>query len=317
MKRLDFEAPLTELYDKIDQLKAMAKESQIEIEPEIKKIEKRAIDLKKEIYSNLTPTQIMQISRHPTRPDSLSLAQLITDEWIELHGDRLFKDDPAIISGIGLIKGTRVAIIGNQKGHDTKENIYRNFGMANPEGYRKALRVMRLAQRFKMPIITFVDTPGAYPGIEAEEHGQAEAIARNLKEMMGLDVPILSFVIGEGGSGGALGIAVANKVYMLQYAVYSVISPEGCASILFRDAKMSPTAADSLKITAPDIVRLGIADGIIPEPVGGAHYDWKETASTIKKTIVKDLASYATHSGRELIDERYAKFRAMGQYLEG
>ncbi len=316
MKRLDFESPLTELYDKIEQLKEMAKDSQIEIEPEIKKIEKRASNLKKDIYSNLTPAQIMQISRHPTRPDSLSLAQLITDDWIELHGDRLFKDDPALIAGIGLINGIRVAIIGNQKGHDTKENIYRNFGMANPEGYRKALRVMRLAHRFKMPIITFVDTPGAYPGIEAEEHGQAEAIARNLKEMMGFTVPILSFVIGEGGSGGALGIAVANKVYMLQYAVYSVISPEGCASILFRDAKMSPTAADSLKITAPDILALGIADGIIPEPVGGAHYDWKETANTIKQTILNDLTHYTPLSGQQLIDERYSKFRAMGQFLE-
>lgn len=316
MKKLEFETPLTELYEKIDQLKKLSKDDELDLSEEIQKIEKRAQGLKKDIYANLSPTQIMQISRHPNRPDSLSLAKLIFDNFIEIHGDRQFGDDPAIITGLGHIKGQRVAIIGHQKGHDTKENIYRNFGMPNPEGYRKALRVMYLAEKFNMPIITFIDTPGAYPGLEAEERGQAEAIARNLKEMISLTVPIITIVIGEGGSGGALGIGVSNKIHMMQYGVYSVISPEGCASILFRDAKQSPRAAESLKITAKDILELGIADGIITEPIGGAHYDWKETADSIKKTILKDLASLKKLSIPALVEQRYAKFRAMGKFIE-
>jgi acetyl-CoA carboxylase carboxyl transferase subunit alpha len=316
MKRLDFEAPLVELYDKIHELKKLSQSEDLDLVDEIGKIEARAEALKNEIYCNLSPTQVIQISRHPNRPDSLSLAHLILDHFIELHGDRVFGDDPAIISGIGLLKNHRVAVIGHQKGHDTKENIKRNFGMPNPEGYRKALRIMKMADKFNMPIVTFIDTPGAYPGLEAEERGQAEAIARNLKEMMGLRVPIITVVIGEGGSGGALGIGVSNKIYMLEFGVYSVISPEGCASILFRDAKQAPRAAESLKITSKDIVNLGIANGIIKEPLGGAHHNWKETAESIKKVVNKELNSYKKMSVTEIKDERYAKFRAMGQFIE-
>ncbi len=316
MKRLDFETPLVELYDKIDELKKLSEAGDIDIEEEITKIENRAESLKKEIYCNLAPNQIIQISRHPNRPDSLSLAQLILDTFIEIHGDRNFGDDPAITAGIGMLKQTRVAVIGHQKGHDTKENIKRNFGMPNPEGYRKALRVMKMADKFNMPIITFIDTPGAYPGLEAEERGQAEAIARNLKEMMGLRVPVITFVIGEGGSGGALGIGVSNKIYMLEYGVYSVISPEGCASILFRDAKHAPRAAESLKITAKDIVNLGIANGIVKEPLGGAHHNWKETAESIKKVICKDINAYKKTSETDIKNERYEKFRNMGYFIE-
>lgn len=317
MKTLDFEHPLTELYDKIDQLKALSKDGDIDLSEEISKIEKRAQLLKKDIFSQLTPFQIMKISRHPNRPDTLSLTQLIFDAFLELHGDRVFGDDPAIVGGIAMLKKHRVMVIGHQKGHDTKENIKRNFGMPNPEGYRKALRLMKLAEKFDMPIVTFIDTPGAFPGIEAEERGQAEAIARNLREMAGLTVPVISFVIGEGGSGGALGIGVSNKVYMLEYAVYSVISPEGCASILFRDAKFAETAATNLKMTAKDCVELNIADGIVKEPVGGAHTQWEETADAIKKTIVKDLSVYKkVMDPTEFVQERYQKFRQMGRFVE-
>lgn len=317
MKTLDFEHPLTELYDKIDQLKALSKDGDIDLSEEISKIEKRAQLLKKDIFSQLTPFQIMKISRHPNRPDTLSLTQLIFDAFLELHGDRVFGDDPAIVGGIAMLKKHRVMVIGHQKGHDTKENIKRNFGMPNPEGYRKALRLMKLAEKFDMPIVTFIDTPGAFPGIEAEERGQAEAIARNLREMAGLTVPVISFVIGEGGSGGALGIGVSNKVYMLEYAVYSVISPEGCASILFRDAKFAETAATNLKMTAKDCVELNIADGIVKEPVGGAHTQWEETADAIKKTIVKDLSVYKkVMDPAEFVQDRYQKFRQMGRFVE-
>jgi acetyl-CoA carboxylase carboxyl transferase subunit alpha len=316
MKRLDFESPLTELYDKIDQLKALSQGGDLDLTDEIEKIEARAVALKKDIYANLDPSQVIQISRHPSRPDSLSLARLIFDSFMEIHGDRAFRDDPSIVCGIGSLKQFRVAFIGHQKGHDTKENIHRNFGMPNPEGYRKALRVMNMAAKFKMPILTFIDTPGAYPGIEAEERGQAEAIARNLRDMMGITVPIVSIVIGEGGSGGALGIGVANKVYMMEYGVYSVISPEGCASILFRDAKQSPRAAKSLKITAADGVALGVADGIIKEPLGGAHHDWKAVAESIKKTVSKDFQAYSKCSVSDILAERYSKFRGMGKFVE-
>ncbi len=317
MKKLDFEKPIVELYDKISQLKELSKEGGMSLEDDIAKIEKRAELLKKDIYSQLSPLQVMQISRHPNRPDTLSLCQLIFDHFMELHGDRAFKDDPAIVGGIATLKKHRVMVIGHQKGHDTKENIYRNFGMPNPEGYRKALRLMKMAEKFSIPIVTFIDTPGAFPGIEAEERGQAEAIARNLREMTGLTVPVVSFVIGEGGSGGALGIGVSNKLYMLEYGVYSVISPEGCASILFRDAKESERAAKSLKITAKDIVDLGIADGIVKEPVGGAHYSWQDTADAIKKVIQKDLNAYKKTTDSELfVEERYQKFRQMGIFSE-
>ncbi len=315
MKKLEFEAPIVELNEKIEQLRSVSKGGDIDLEEEIAKIEKRAEQLRKEIYANLTPTQVIQISRHPNRPDSLSLANLIFEDFIEIHGDRQFGDDPSIICGMGKLKGQSVAIIGHEKGHDTKENIYRNFGMPNPEGYRKALRVMYLAEKFNMPIVTFIDTPGAYPGLEAEERGQAEAIARNLREMISIRVPIITIVIGEGGSGGALGIGVANKIFMMEYSVYSVISPEGCASILFRDAKQASRAADNLKITAKDILNLGISDGTIKEPCGGAHYDWKGTAESIKKIISKELTAYKKMDPEAMIEERYQKFRNMGKFV--
>jgi acetyl-CoA carboxylase carboxyl transferase subunit alpha len=316
MKLMPFEKPLGELYEKINQLKTLSKDNDIDLSAEIKKIEKRAETVRRDIYQNLLPSQVVQIARHPNRPDSLSLFRLISEEFIELHGDRAFGDDPAIVGGLGRIGSFRVVWLGHQKGHDTKENIRRNFGMPNPEGYRKALRLMQMADKFKMPIVTLIDTPGAYPGIEAEERGQAEAIARNLREMMGFGVPIISVVIGEGGSGGALGIGVANRVYMMQNAVYSVISPEGCASILFRDAKQADVAAQSLKITAPDIVGLGIADGIIPEPLGGAHHDWDVVSAAIKAQVLADLSLLSLQTPDQLRDDRYAKFRAMGIFTE-
>ncbi len=316
MKLLPFEKPLAELYDKIAQLRKLSVEGNIDLSGEIEKIEGRAEQVRKEIYTNLTPNQIVQVARHPHRPDTDSLIRLIFDTFVELHGDRLFGDDPAIVGGIATLGQFRVVVMGHQKGHDTKENIRRNFGMPNPEGYRKALRLMQMADRFRMPIITFIDTPGAYPGIEAEERGQAEAIARNLREMAGFTVPIVSFVIGEGGSGGALGIGVANRLYMLQNAVYSVISPEGCASILFRDAKKSDIAADAMKITAPEIVKLGIADGIIPEPLGGAHHDWKVVSQSIQEAIQAELCKFKDLSEQEIKSQRYAKFRAMGRFLD-
>jgi len=315
MKKLEFEAPLTELYEKIEQLRSLSTAESIDLNSEIQKIEKRAEVLRKKIYSELTPTEVIQIARHPNRPDSLSLSELIFENFIEIHGDRQFGDDPSIITGLANLKNMRVVIIGHQKGHDTKENIFRNFGMPNPEGYRKALRVMKLAEKFNMPIITFIDTPGAFPGLEAEERGQAEAIAKNLKEMISITVPIITIVIGEGGSGGALGIGVANRIYMLEHAVYSVISPEGCASILFRDAKMAPVAAQNLKITATDIVNLKIADGIIKEPNGGAHYDWTATADAIKKVLCKELTALCALDEQALVNQRYEKFRQMGQFV--
>ncbi|MDA1353615.1 MAG: acetyl-CoA carboxylase carboxyltransferase subunit alpha [bacterium] len=316
MQTLDFEKPLSELYNKIDELKRLSEEGNVDLSNEIEKIEERAEKLKKEVFSNLTPRQVLQIARHPNRPDSLGLAGLIFDEFLEIHGDRTFRDDPSIVGGPAKLGGFRVMFIGHQKGHDTKEKIYRNFGMPHPEGYRKALRLMEMADRFQMPIVTFVDTPGAFPGKEAEERGQAEAIARNLREMAGLKVPVITVVIGEGGSGGALGIAVSNKIYMMEYAVYSVISPEGCASILFRDSNKADYAAEKLKITAKDIVGLGVADAVLPEPLGGAHNNWPETATTIRTRIEKDLKAYKKKAPNTIMEERYAKFRAFGQFEE-
>jgi acetyl-CoA carboxylase carboxyl transferase subunit alpha len=312
VKILPFELPLKELNDKIEELERLSGEGNVDLSKELDRIRERSESLKLEIYSHLTPAQVIQIARHPNRPDTTSLARLICDQFIELHGDRLYGDDPSIVAGFATIDQNRVMLIGHQKGHDTKENIYRNFGMPHPEGYRKALRLMRLAEKFNLPVVTFIDTPGAYPGKEAEERGQAEAIATNLKVMAGLKVPIISFVIGEGGSGGALGIGVSNRVYMLENSVYSVISPEGCASILFRDAAKAPFASENLKITAENIVKLGVADDIVKEPLGGAHYDWKMTAENIKKVILKDLAILKKHSVEKLREDRYQKFRAMG-----
>ena len=316
VKALSFEKPLTEIVDQITELRRLNDESEIDLESKIVDYEELAKKKRKEIFSNLTPVQIVEIARHPNRPDSKSLIQLMSPDFVELHGDRFFRDDPSIVSGIGSMAGYRVAFIGHQKGHDTKENIHRNFGMPHPEGYRKALRIMKLAERFKMPIVTLIDTPGAYPGIGAEERGQSEAIAKNLKEMAGITVPIVSFVLGEGGSGGALGIGVSNRVYMLEYAVYSVISPEGCASILFRDASKADYAADNLKITSQDVVKLKVADGIINEPLGGAHQDWAQVAESIKTQAKKDIDSLFKLSNEDLLDDRYQKFRQMGVFEE-
>lgn len=313
-KVMTFEKPIVELYDKIDDLKRLSKEGNVNLSDEIATIEKRAHALKQDIYSNLSPDQIVEIARHPNRPDSLSLANLIFDTFIELHGDRLYKDDPSIVGGMAQINSFNVIFIGHQKGHDTKENIYRNFGMPHPEGYRKALRLIKLGEKFNLPIITFIDTPGAYPGIEAEQRGQAEAIATNLKSMTTIGVPIISFVIGEGGSGGALGIGVANRLHMLEHSVYSVISPEGCASILFRDAQKAPFAAENLKITAPDIINLGIADTVVKEPNGGAHTNWEALAESMKAVIHTDLAELSTKPTTDIINERYNKFRQFGQF---
>ena len=316
MKSLDFEKPLDDLYTKIEELKQLSEESNIDLTSDIKAIEKRAEEMKKNIYNTLTPAQIIQIARHPNRPNTISLAHLICEEFTELKGDRTFRDDPSIVGGIGKLGPFRAMIIGHQKGADTKEKIKRNFGMPHPEGYRKALRLMKMADKFQMPIITFIDTPGAYPGKEAEERGQAEAIARNLKEMIGINVPILSVVIGEGGSGGALGIAVANRIFMLEYAVYSVISPEGCASILFRDASRAEYAAEKLKMTAKDIVDLGIADKILPEPLGGGHNDWETIANTIKENVISELKILNKLDSNSIKEERYKKFRSFGKFKE-
>ena len=316
MKPLEFEKPLDDLYTKIDELKQLSEESNIDLTKDIEAIEKRAEKMKEDIYSSLTPAQIIQIARHPNRPNTLSLAQLLCEEFTELKGDRCFRDDPSIVGGVGKLGPHRVMMIGHQKGADTKEKIKRNFGMPHPEGYRKGLRLMKMADKFNMPIITFIDTPGAYPGKEAEERGQAEAIARNLKEMIGINVPIITVVIGEGGSGGALGIAVANRILMLEYAVYSVISPEGCASILFRDASRAEYAAEKLKMTANDIVELGIADKILKEPLGGAHNEWGTIADSIKHALLEELDDMLKLSKDEIKNQRYDKFRSFGKFKD-
>ncbi len=314
---LDFERPLEELYQKIADLRKLTQDSSINLEDEIQTMEKRAEQLRKHIYKNLKPYQEVQLSRHPKRPNTLELIKLMSEDFIELHGDRCFGDDPAIVGGPAYLDGRlRVMWIGHQKGKDTKDNIYRNFGMANPEGYRKALRLMKLAERFALPVITLVDTPGAYPGIGAEERGQSEAIARNLLEMSLLRIPVLSVVIGEGGSGGALGIAIANRVYMLEHSVYSVISPEGCASILFRDAGKAQQASAALQLTSKDLLRHKIVEGVISEPLGGAHNDVSQVATDIKNTLLAALEELQKLSPDELQADRQKKFRYFGAARE-
>ncbi len=313
---LTFEKPLEELYDKLEHLKDIS-ENNISMEEETRLLEKRIEGVKRELFKNLSPLQIVQISRHILRPTTLDYIEHIFTDFTELHGDRYFADDIAMVGGIGKLNGRSCVIIGHQKGKNTKENIERNFGMSSPEGYRKALRLMHLAERFQKPIITFIDTPGAYPGIGAEERGQAEAIARNLREMSSLTVPFIAIVTGEGGSGGALGIGMGNRVLMLEYAIYSVISPEGCASILFRDAKKSNEAAINMKITAKDLLELKVIDGIIKEPVGGAHNNPQITAQNIKESLVKNLTELSNLSPREILADRYRKFRNLGIFAEG
>ncbi len=313
---LDFEKPVVELEKKILSLKVSAEHSKIDFSSEIAELEEKKEKLKKEIYGSLTSWQKVMLARHPSRPYTLDYVKIICENFVELHGDRAFGDDPALVCGLATIDNKPVVVIGHQKGRTIQENIDRNFGMAHPEGYRKALRLMKMAEKFNRPIITFIDTAGAYPGIAAEERGQAEAIARNLREMSYLDVPVVSIVIGEGGSGGAIGIGVANRVAMLENAYYSVISPEGCAAILFRDASKSKEATEALKITAKDLLKNGVIDEIIKEPVGGAHVDAVETAMNIKRFINKSLASLSKMSKQELADDRYMKFRKIGVFEE-
>jgi acetyl-CoA carboxylase carboxyl transferase subunit alpha len=313
---LDFEKPVLELEQRIAELRTHAAGQGVDAGAELRELERKAEDLRREIYAHLTPYQRVQLARHPRRPYTLDYIARMFTEFTELHGDRHFADDPAIVAGLASLDGRPVLVVGQQKGRDTRENLLRRFGMPNPEGYRKALRLMRTAERFGVPVVTLVDTPGAYPGLGAEERGQAEAIAYNLREMARLKVPIVTVVIGEGGSGGALAIAVADVVLMLENSVYSVISPEGCASILWRDGKKAPLAAEALRMTAADLERLGVVDGILPEPLGGAHRDHDATAATVKDAIARHLSGLGGVDGAELVARRLARFRRMGVFLE-
>lgn len=313
---LEFEKPLLELEQRIEELRSFADGQSIDVAKELSRLEAKAEGLRKQIYGKLSRWQIAQIARHPRRPYTLDYLSKFGADFLELHGDRRFGDDPALVGGLCFMGERKVVVVGHQKGRDTKENIRRNFGMAHPEGYRKALRLMKLAASFGRPIITFVDTPGAHPGIGAEERGQAEAIALNLHEMSRLPVPIVVVIIGEGGSGGALGIGVGDRVLMLEYAIYSVISPEGCASILFRDASRAEEAAEAMKIAAPDLKELGVIDEIIDEPAGGAHRDPAKAAENVKGAIERHLAELSGLSGDELVRLRLEKFMAMGEYRE-
>jgi len=313
---LDFEKPLVELEQKIHELRGYSTET-VDFTSEIKKLEKKSEKLREEIFSNLSRWQRTQLARHVNRPFTLDYVQHMFTDWFEVHGDRNFRDDPALVCGFARFDGEPCAVIGHQKGRDTKEKVYRNFGMPNPEGYRKALRVMQMAEQFGLPIFTFVDTPGAFPGIGAEERGQAEAIARNLREMAALKVPIITTVTGEGGSGGALAIAVGNKVLMMEYSIYAVISPEGCAAILWSDGTKGPQAAEALKLTAQDIQELGgVIDEVIPEPLGGAHNDPKSAAAMMKTVLKRHLAELKALSPEELVEQRYQKYRAMTRIEE-
>ncbi len=316
MAVLDFEKPLYEIEEKIKELKEISESSGMDVSNEIEIFEKQAQEYKKELYSNLTPSQRLQIARHPNRPSFLDYVNLITEDFIELHGDREGTDDRAIIGGIAKIDGQSVVITGTQKGKSTKENLIYNFGMPQPQGYRKALRLFYHADKFNMPIITLIDTPGAYPGIKAEETAQGTAIAVNLREMAKLGVPVIAIITGEGCSGGALGLAVADRVYMLEHSYYTVISPEGCASILWRDASKADVAAEALKITGEDLLKLKVIDGIIKEPLGGAHCDYELTAKNIKETILKAMNELKAVKPDKLRDERYNKFRRMGVFCQ-
>jgi acetyl-CoA carboxylase carboxyl transferase subunit alpha len=314
---LEFEKPVLELEQKIQELREHAEEHGIGAEREIAELERKAEGMRREIYAQLTRYQRVQIARHPKRPYTLDYIAACFTGFDELHGDRHFADDPAIVGGLAWLEQRAVMVIGQQKGRDTKENLMRRFGMPNPEGYRKALRLMQLANRFHVPIVTLVDTPGAYPGLGAEERGQAEAIAVNLREMGTFEVPILTVVIGEGGSGGALAIAVADRVIMFEHSVYSVISPEGCASILWRDGKQGAKAAEALRLAAPDLAELGIVDEVLPEPVGGAHRDPAAAALTLKAAMIANLDALSGVSGAELVKRRAARFRKLGVFSEG
>jgi acetyl-CoA carboxylase carboxyl transferase subunit alpha len=312
---LDFEKPILELENKIEELRKFSEAKRIDLSIEIKRLEEKLENIKRNIFENLTPWQKVQIARHPQRPYTLDYINMLFTNFVELHGDRLFGDDKAIIGGITKLDNQKICVLGHQKGRDTKENILRNFGCAHPEGYRKALRLMQLAEKFRLPIIVFIDTPGAYPGIGAEERGQAHSIAYNLREMIDIKIPIVVVVIGEGGSGGALGVGIGDKVLVLENAYYSVISPEGCAAILWKDRTNAPEAAEALKLTADDLLELGIIDEVLAEPLGGAHRDPQGIAQTIKSALKRYLKELAEISVEELLIRRYEKFRKMG-YLK-
>lgn len=314
---LEFEKPLVELERQIAHLKKLAADRQLDVRDEIAPLEAKLAGLRREIYSGLTPMQRVQVARHPRRPYTVDYIEHVFTDFTELRGDRLFRDDPAIIGGWARLNGRPVMVIGHQKGRDTKENLRRNFGMPHPEGYRKALRLMKHAERFRAPVITLIDTPGAYPGLGAEERGQAEAIARNLEEMAVLETPLVAAVIGEGGSGGALALGLTDRVLMLENAVYSVISPEGCAAILWKDAGQKERAAAALKLTAEDLLRLGVIDEIMPEPAGGAHTDHARTAETLSQTLERHVAELEELDTPDLLARRAAKYRTLGDYVEG
>ena len=309
---LDFEKPIIKLEEKLTQIKELASKSGKNLDEEALSIEKKINDLKKDIFSKLTRWQKVQLSRHPNRPYFLDYIYKMTDEFIEIHGDRISKDDKAMVGGFGKVDGKTIMFIGHQKGRNTKERQYRNFGMANPEGYRKALRLMKMAEKFNKPIVCLIDTPGAYPGIEAEERGQAEAIARNIKEMTTLKVPVICIIIGEGASGGALGIGVGDKIFMMEFTWYSVISPESCSSILWRSWDYKEKAADALKLTSKDLLKQKIIDGIIKEPLGGAHNDPNKAAKKLKKKIIEELDILEKINPKKRINERINKFSSMG-----
>ncbi|MET3697290.1 acetyl-CoA carboxylase carboxyl transferase subunit alpha [Bacillus oleivorans] len=311
---LEFERPIKELKNKIKELKSFTEKSDVDLSDEIAKLETRLLKLEDDIYSRLSPWNRVQIARHPERPTTLDYISLLFQDFFECHGDRLYGDDAAIVGGIATFHGLPVTIIGEQRGRDTKENIRRNFGMPHPEGYRKALRLMKQAEKFNRPVISFIDTKGAYPGKAAEERGQSEAIARNLFEMAGLKTPIICVVIGEGASGGALAIGVGNHIHMLENSWYSVISPEGAASILWKDAGLAQKAAESMKITAPDVKELDIIDQIIPEVRGGAHHDIKQQAEAIDKVLMQSIRELYKLSAAELVSQRYEKYKKMGAF---
>lgn len=313
---LDFEKPLAELEARITQIRELAEENDVDVTDQIRQLESRAVQLRQEIFSGLSPSQRLQVARHPRRPSTLDYIQAISDEWMELHGDRGGFDDPAVVGGVARLAGQPVVMLGQQKGRDTKDNITRNFGMASPGGYRKAIRLMAHADRFGMPIVTFIDTPAAWPGLEAEAFGQGEAIAYNLREMFRFDVPIICTVIGEGGSGGALGIGVGDRLLMFEHSVYSVAPPEACAAILWRDSTRAQQAAEALKITAPDLMQLGIIDEILPEPIGAAHADPLKTTEILKDALLRHLNELNQMTSQQRRELRYQKFRAIGVFSE-
>jgi len=314
MNGLEFERPIIELETRIQELREFSREREVDLSAEIDTLEKKLHQLKTEIYGNLTAWQRIQIARHPRRPYTLDYVRMFMEDFVELRGDRLFSEDRALVCGLAKIGEERIVLIGHQKGHDTKENIARNFGCAHPEGYRKAIRIMRLGEKFGFPVVVFIDTPGAYPGIGAEERGQAQAIAENIREMGNLKVPLICCVIGEGGSGGALGVGVGDAVLMMENAYYSVISPEGCAAILWKDSTKAQQAAEVLKLTAKDLLRFGIIDDVIPEPLGGAHRDPRQAGENLKRYILQYLKEIKEEPKEELLKKRYRKFRKIGVF---